>query len=377
MKKSKIFAALALSACMTLGTVGLTACSSCNGDGGTSSTTDTRIMEVYDAYVASAKANGEKALDYEEWYADLLANAKGAKGDKGDTGAQGEKGDKGADGNTWLVGTTAPTAENGKDGDLYLDYTTWNVYHKVSGAWVLLGNIKGADGATGEGGSQGGEDPEEPKEEIVSVVGQFTIASYQTSEEIIGYNEVGALPSGGYYICAETDSAPAKGVLTFNNTNGVTFSTDMYMPLANKYRAYFDSDKTGKCTIANNSAHAITVNVKIVKYVGPTIEEGKEYDIPANSKSAGVVPINIDPSLAGKEVTVTISNWDTKATMCPLIYDGVKTTTKLFIFTESHKISDGVYQMTGTIPEGTTSLIFQDNNAPECRNIAVKIELVK
>ena len=165
MKKSKIFAALALSACMALGTTGLIACAPNNGNTGGDSgyTQDTvdPIMEVYNAYVTSAQANGEEPMSYEEWYADLLANAKGDKGDKGDAGDKGDKGDKGEDGaagkdgNTWLVGATAPTAEQGNDGDLYLDSTTWNVYHKVSGAWVLLGNIKGEKGDKGESGSQG------------------------------------------------------------------------------------------------------------------------------------------------------------------------------------------------------------------------------
>ena len=187
MKKSKIFAALALSACMALGTTGLIACAPNNGSNGgnTGDTENKSIMRVYEAYVAAAEANGEDVLDYDEWYADLLANAKGEKGDKGEkgeTGAKGDKGEKGEtgakgdkgdngengkdgkDGNGWLVGTTAPTAEQGNDGDLYLDYSTWNVYHKENGEWTLLGNIKGADGVGG-----GEQQPDVPASKKISI----------------------------------------------------------------------------------------------------------------------------------------------------------------------------------------------------------------
>ena len=101
MKKSKIFAALALSACMALGATGLIACSpnnggtNGNGDSGYTQETDDPIMKVYKAYVTSAQANGEEPMSYEEWYADLLANAKGDKGDKGEKGEKGDKGDTG------------------------------------------------------------------------------------------------------------------------------------------------------------------------------------------------------------------------------------------------------------------------------------------
>lgn len=43
--------------------------------------------------------------------------------------------------NMWVTGETVPTVEQGLDGDLYLDYSTWNVYMKVNGFWIPLGNI--------------------------------------------------------------------------------------------------------------------------------------------------------------------------------------------------------------------------------------------
>ena len=81
--------------------------------------------------------------------------ATGAKGETGATGAKGADGDDGADGATWLFGTATPTASNGKDGDFYLNTSTWDVYSRASGAWTKKGNIKGATGATGPTGAKG------------------------------------------------------------------------------------------------------------------------------------------------------------------------------------------------------------------------------
>jgi len=55
------------------------------------------------------------------------------------------KGDKG-DPTEWLRGTVDPNTE-GVDGDLYLNYTTWHVWEKISGTWTDRGSIKGVDGS--------------------------------------------------------------------------------------------------------------------------------------------------------------------------------------------------------------------------------------
>ena len=93
-----------------------------------------------------------------------LQGPKGDKGDKGATGATGAKGDKGAtgatdakgaDGATWLTGTAAPSASQGKDGDFFLNTSSFDIYKRASGAWSKTGNIKGATGATGATGAKG------------------------------------------------------------------------------------------------------------------------------------------------------------------------------------------------------------------------------
>ncbi|MCH5148583.1 MAG: hypothetical protein J1G05_04370, partial [Clostridiales bacterium] len=294
----------------------------------------------------------------------------GEKGDKGDKGDDGEKGDKGADGNTWLVGTTAPTQDVGNDGDLYLDYTTWNVYHKVSGAWVLLGNIKGADGSTGDGGSQGGEEPEEPEEpeeKVIHVFEGFTLSAGETKS--LPFNQIQNLVTGDFYLVAETDRTPENGRLSFvPYDNGMPYSYDMYMPGANKFKVHGNNEKGDILELKNTSA--VTVNItslKLVEYKTPTVEAGKEYDVQANFVAYRIDKgFNIAPELAGKNVTITISNWDKSSSAEPPQIEN---------FTAS-KISDGVYQMTGTIPAGTTSLSIQHMNMWQIRNVVIKIDIV-
>ncbi|CIQ28342.1 pneumococcal collagen-like adhesin PclA [Streptococcus pneumoniae] len=99
--------------------------------------------------------------------------AKGEKGDRGErglTGAQGAKGADGAvgrdgrdgrDGKDVLNGKANPEANQGKDGDKYVNTETGDVFVKNNGNWDKEGNIKGpkgdkgADGAKGEKGDQG------------------------------------------------------------------------------------------------------------------------------------------------------------------------------------------------------------------------------
>lgn len=71
----------------------------------------------------------------------------GQDGAPGKDGANGQDGEDGTDGATWLVGSGAPAAETGKDGDLYLDEVGFVVYQKADGAWKEVGCIKGEDGA--------------------------------------------------------------------------------------------------------------------------------------------------------------------------------------------------------------------------------------
>ena len=396
MKKTKIFAALALSACMALGVFGLAACQ--KGDDGAAGKSAYEIavdngfngteQEWLDSLKGSASGSQGKSA-YDIWLenghtgseADFLEWLKGDKGDKGDKGEQGEKGDDGAtgnpgtagkDGSTWLVGSTDPYRNDGKDGDLYLNITTWDVWRKVSGEWTLLGNIKGADG-TGSG-----------SEDTQNVIMNFGAMTLTAGEQkcIIGTGDFdsSAIANGNYFFVAETESAPANGKLSIIHTfNSANKPTDMFMPLSNKYQCFFPkSDNTYFVYIKNDTDSELKVTgLKLVEYVAPTIEAGKEVEVFTNAPGVIDVPFDIDPSLAGKNVTITISNWVNTTTTKKYVnvVDGVDPETIIFAFTASH-YNEGVFEMTGTIPAGTTSLVFRDLTNKQNRNIAVKIEVV-
>lgn len=105
--------------------------------------------------------------------------AAGPKGDKGDQGIQGERGQDGAqglpgqngrDGKDILNGTSTPTAQDGKDGDTFINTTTGDVLVKKDGEWKPAGNIKGAKGDKGETGVAGrdGKDGFTPEVSVVT-----------------------------------------------------------------------------------------------------------------------------------------------------------------------------------------------------------------
>lgn len=63
-------------------------------------------------------------------------------------------------GAVWFIEANAPSNTVGKNGDLYLDTVTSNYYFKITGAWVLKGNLKGAQGNVGAAGPTGPQGPQ-------------------------------------------------------------------------------------------------------------------------------------------------------------------------------------------------------------------------
>ena len=93
---------------------------------------------------------GKSWQAYEEgWVAGTLSDVppRGPQGEQGDPGAPGAPGSPGpagsdgADGNSILVGSGAPGAGLGSDGDQYIDTDNGDIYTKVMGTWNLQGNI--------------------------------------------------------------------------------------------------------------------------------------------------------------------------------------------------------------------------------------------
>lgn len=78
---------------------------------------------------------------------------QGEKGEKGDQGETGLNGSDGKDGSAILTGEGAPKSADGKEGDLYLDTSTGDLYLKGSFSWEIKGNIKGEQGEPGKNGT--------------------------------------------------------------------------------------------------------------------------------------------------------------------------------------------------------------------------------
>lgn len=95
--------------------------------------------------------------------------------------------------NIWLNGTGVPAAGLGNDGDYYLDDATGDYYTKVTGAWVLQGNLQGATGAAGAPGTPGG---------ALADQGIFTdtsdLTTFQSKTQIAG-NATVVTVVGGFY----------------------------------------------------------------------------------------------------------------------------------------------------------------------------------
>ena len=77
---------------------------------------------------------------------------QGLQGPKGDQGDQGPKGDAGSQ---IYADAEVPANTAGKDGDIFVDLTNFDFYMKIEGAWQRIGNIKGKDGVDGVNGTDG------------------------------------------------------------------------------------------------------------------------------------------------------------------------------------------------------------------------------
>jgi len=54
-----------------------------------------------------------------------------------------------------MTGTDVPQTTYGQESDLYFNNETYDIYKKINGSWVKIGNAKGSDGQDGTNGSNG------------------------------------------------------------------------------------------------------------------------------------------------------------------------------------------------------------------------------
>jgi hypothetical protein len=74
---------------------------------------------------------------------------------EGPAGIQGDQGIQGPAGATWITDSGIPDPASGSNGDLYLDTASQDIYEKITGSWVYLANILGAPGVQGPQGVAG------------------------------------------------------------------------------------------------------------------------------------------------------------------------------------------------------------------------------
>lgn len=55
----------------------------------------------------------------------------------------------------FLYGANVPTSDLGRDGDVYLNTASGDLFKKESGTWALLMNLVGPEGPQGQQGTQG------------------------------------------------------------------------------------------------------------------------------------------------------------------------------------------------------------------------------
>ncbi|GAA4464199.1 hypothetical protein GCM10023189_43170 [Nibrella saemangeumensis] len=74
---------------------------------------------------------------------------------RGPQGTSGTPGTNGTNGATWFNSTGVPSAATGADGDYHLNTSTGDVSRKAAGAWSVIGNIRGPQGTPGTNGTNG------------------------------------------------------------------------------------------------------------------------------------------------------------------------------------------------------------------------------
>jgi hypothetical protein len=123
-----------------------------------------------------------------------------------------------------LFGTTAPSDGIGNNGQVYYNTTTWDVYSKEDGSWVLQGNIKGATGATGAIGESTTQITVVPvsfeDDETGTISIPFTFGASISS--VVGYVTRTMAGTDDGTVDLEVDSS-SKGTLTFANGRAVGY----------------------------------------------------------------------------------------------------------------------------------------------------------
>jgi len=182
------------------------------------------------------------------------SGSTGPAGPQGPAGGAGAAGAAGANGATWWNGTTAfPSVSS--NGDFYLNLTNGDVYNRISGSWMKVGNIRGATGATGATGPPG-----------LTVINSTRIPNNSTNTG--GWRTIGNI----------TITAPADGAVHVTLSGWVDcWGNNSYLAGIGRYPTSYDiftvdggspadPDNTAYCSLSVEYVYNVTAGSKTTFY---------------------------------------------------------------------------------------------------------------
>ena len=218
----------------------------------------------------------------------------------GNDGVDGNRGRDGRNGAELLSGNIAPTPNDGKNGDTYIDSNTGDVYKKNNGTWNKTGNIRGPQGAKGDS------------------------------------PEVTAKPGADGHSTDITITTPGKDPITVNVKNG----------------------KDGKSLVAKKEGNETKIFVEDPANPGQPLDDTK----PLATVLDGLKGEKGDNGADGKSPVVTVTdNGDGTHSITVRNPDGSESTTKVKDGKDGKTANitttenpDGSHTITVTNPDGTT-----------------------
>lgn len=339
MKGSKKLAALALCAMLSLGLVGLTACDDMAGKSAYDLWLEQGNTGTVQEFLASLKgekgdkgdqglpgeagkngSNGENGLtpqieidDDGYWVIDGERTDVKAAGENGSDGAPGSNGSDGRDGNTWIVKDGMPdNSADGKDGDLCLDKSEWNVYQKEGGVWQLLGCIKGKDGSSSDEGDttytrQVSLNKDTPAEIDISElsVGLHLIYIDLGTEKLTDPTSSGTTYSGGRIQVKAGESGKICELSECEDRNE-DGAKNIYFGFLIKQ----EGDTSAKISLLNEKTKTFEATVTVEDYETPTLKpDGTQIIVPINAQEDQQNPIygfNLDSSFTAQTYVMSV-----------------------------------------------------------------------
>jgi len=159
----------------------------------------------------------------------------------------GVKGNDGINGHGWFSGSANPTNGQYENDDHYLNTTSGEIFNKISGSWVSIGNLSGPTGPTGANGTDGNSVKIQLDDSdimsnvaIINFEGEVDITTDPSSKVNVSVNQS--------QICQIYNNS---GGINVNNTTPVSISFDKQM---------YKDDIYTHSTSTNNSRLYITQN---------------------------------------------------------------------------------------------------------------------